>query len=74
MFWKATSLFSLLPALMVSPHALHAKITVEKATLAGGCFWCMVHPFEKLEGVLEVKTGYTWIPLSVRLTLQLSPR
>ena len=59
MFWKATSLFSLLPALMVSPHGLHAKTTVEKATLAGGCFWCMVHPFENLEGVLEVKSGYT---------------
>jgi peptide methionine sulfoxide reductase msrA/msrB len=33
--------------------------TVEKATLAGGCFWCMVHPFEDLEGVIEIKSGYT---------------
>jgi len=29
------------------------------ATFAGGCFWCMVQPFEKLEGVHEVVTGYT---------------
>lgn len=31
----------------------------EIATFAGGCFWCMEHPFEKLDGVKEVITGYT---------------
>jgi peptide methionine sulfoxide reductase msrA/msrB len=31
----------------------------EKATFAGGCFWCMEPPFEKLEGVVEVISGYT---------------
>ena len=31
----------------------------EKATFAGGCFWCMEHPFEKMDGVLEVVSGYT---------------
>ena len=31
----------------------------EKATFAGGCFWCMEPPFEKLEGVLQVISGYT---------------
>lgn len=29
------------------------------ATFAGGCFWCMEPPFEKLEGVKEVVSGYT---------------
>jgi peptide-methionine (S)-S-oxide reductase len=29
------------------------------ATLAGGCFWCMVHPFEVLPGVTSVISGYT---------------
>ncbi len=29
------------------------------ATLAGGCFWCMEPPFEKLEGVTEVVSGYS---------------
>ena len=32
---------------------------LEKATFAGGCFWCMEPPFEKLKGVQEVLTGYT---------------
>ena len=36
-----------------------AQIKHEKATFAGGCFWCMESPFEKLEGVLEVVSGYT---------------
>ncbi len=29
------------------------------ATFAGGCFWCMELPFEKLDGVVDVKAGYT---------------
>lgn len=32
---------------------------MEKATFAGGCFWCMESPFEELEGVTEVVAGYT---------------
>lgn len=31
----------------------------EQAILAGGCFWCMVKPFEKWSGVQEVVSGYT---------------
>ncbi len=30
-----------------------------KATFAGGCFWCMEPPFEKLAGVHKVISGYT---------------
>ncbi len=29
------------------------------AIFAGGCFWCMEPPFEKLDGVLSVVSGYT---------------
>jgi peptide methionine sulfoxide reductase msrA/msrB len=29
------------------------------ATFAGGCFWCMAGPFQQLNGVLDVKAGYT---------------
>lgn len=32
---------------------------ISKATFAGGCFWCMVQPFDSLEGVKEVISGYT---------------
>jgi len=31
----------------------------EKAVLAGGCFWCMEAPFDKLPGVVSVLPGYT---------------
>jgi len=33
--------------------------SLQKATFAGGCFWCMEPPFEKLDGVKEVVAGYT---------------
>ncbi len=31
----------------------------EKATFAGGCFWRMEAAFEKLDGVIDVISGYT---------------
>jgi len=31
----------------------------EKATFAGGCFWCMESPFEPLLGVKDVVSGYS---------------
>ncbi|MBT7521196.1 MAG: peptide-methionine (S)-S-oxide reductase MsrA [Nitrospina sp.] len=31
----------------------------EVAILAGGCFWCMEHPFEDLPGVYQALSGYT---------------
>ncbi|MGA1841513.1 MAG: peptide-methionine (R)-S-oxide reductase MsrB [bacterium] len=37
----------------------YADTKLEKATFAGGCFWCMESPFEKLEGVISVTSGYT---------------
>jgi len=35
-----------------------AKDKYEKATFAGGCFWCLEYPFEKLDGVTDVTAGY----------------
>ncbi len=29
------------------------------ATFAGGCFWCMVKPFDELPGIVSVISGYT---------------
>ena len=31
----------------------------ETAIFAGGCFWCMVEPFETQPGILNVVSGYT---------------
>nr|WP_277752214.1 peptide-methionine (S)-S-oxide reductase MsrA [Sporolactobacillus shoreae] len=31
----------------------------EKATFAGGCFWCMVKPFDQEPGIIQVLCGYT---------------
>jgi peptide-methionine (S)-S-oxide reductase len=32
---------------------------LEKATFAGGCFWCMQHAFDGLEGIVSTVPGYT---------------
>jgi peptide-methionine (S)-S-oxide reductase len=46
---------------MAAGNDAAAKKTVqlEKATFAGGCFWCMEHPFDQLHGVVSVTSGYT---------------
>lgn len=31
----------------------------EVATFAGGCFWCMVTPFEEMPGIVRIVSGYT---------------
>lgn len=36
-----------------------SKPQFEKATFAGGCFWCMVSPFDEREGIKEIVSGYT---------------
>ena len=33
--------------------------STKKATFAGGCFWCMVKPFDQWDGVHAVISGYT---------------
>src|SRR3989304_4068345 len=55
---KIIILFSFL-LLLIMQTRIYADTKTEKATFAGGCFWCMETPFEKLDGVTEVISGYT---------------
>lgn len=32
---------------------------IDIATFAGGCFWCMVKPFDEMPGIIKVMSGYT---------------
>lgn len=46
--------------LVLSTNAFgSAEPKLAKATFAGGCFWCMEPPFDKLEGVVSTTSGYT---------------
>jgi peptide-methionine (S)-S-oxide reductase len=56
-------LFGTMLWLVAAPLVGHAESptdgrAVAKATFAGGCFWCMEPPFDKLEGVLSTTSGY----------------
>jgi peptide-methionine (S)-S-oxide reductase len=48
-----------LPAVAQSPKAGSAiPPGMAVATFAGGCFWCMEPPYDKLEGVVSTTSGY----------------
>lgn len=36
-----------------------SSVKFERATFAGGCFWCMQPPYDKLKGVISTTVGYT---------------
>jgi len=48
MLGKNVEFLLLLLFLLLIQFNLFAQTKREKATFAGGCFWCMVHPFERL--------------------------
>ena len=33
--------------------------TIEQATFGAGCFWCVEAVFERLDGVVDIRSGYT---------------
>ncbi len=55
---------AVLGALFCLHSFAHAEESAEpsqtaRAVFAGGCFWCMEPPFDKLEGVISTTSGYT---------------
>ena len=58
------ALAALLMAAVPAPGDAKAAVPaparqLARAAFAGGCFWCMVHPFDQLPGVVSVTSGYT---------------
>jgi peptide-methionine (S)-S-oxide reductase len=52
---KIALLASLLAILALAPAQAQTRAV---AIFAGGCFWCMEPPFDKLDGVLATTSGY----------------
>ncbi len=52
----------LLQILIASPLQTFAES--EEAIFAGGCFWCLEHDLEKLDGVVSAESGYSGGDLS----------
>ena len=46
----------------VAAWATHAPAETAFATFAGGCFWCMEPPFDRIDGVLSTTSGYAGGP------------
>ena len=49
---------------LINASVIHATENIAQnsnatAIFAGGCFWCMEPPFDKLDGVLSTTSGYT---------------
>lgn len=49
--------FLLFSGSVIAEDGIVAKPAV--AIFAGGCFWCMEHPFDELDGVISTTSGYT---------------
>ncbi len=49
----------LVTVLIMMPLQQAQAAQTETAIFAGGCFWCMEAPFDKLPGVVSVTAGYT---------------
>lgn len=58
--WLLAGCYVLLfPDVSFADESPDQQSTWQRATFAGGCFWCMEPPFEALPGVLSVISGYT---------------
>ncbi len=48
----------ILPFTSFADASKEVGVGVKEAVFAGGCFWCMEPPFDKLDGVLSTDSGY----------------
>ncbi|WP_237066440.1 peptide-methionine (S)-S-oxide reductase MsrA [Microbulbifer guangxiensis] len=46
-------------SMAVLVNAQEARGNIQTAVFAGGCFWCMEPPYDKLDGVLKTTSGYS---------------
>ena len=51
------NLFSIFILFLIFLNPL--RLNANEIVLAGGCFWCMEHDLESLEGIENVKSGYS---------------
>jgi len=56
-FRRLIAFLILLQLLIASPVKAFAES--EEAIFAGGCFWCLEHDLEKLDGVVSAESGYS---------------
>ena len=55
----ATLFFSFAILAPVNAKEKASTTSVKTAIFAGGCFWCMEHPFDEVDGVISTTSGYT---------------
>ncbi len=52
-------MFRLLLAVLLCSIQINAVAENKTAVFAGGCFWCMEKPYDKIDGVISTISGYT---------------
>ncbi len=52
-------MFRLILAVLLCSIQINAFAENKTAIFAGGCFWCMEKPYDKINGVLSTMPGYT---------------
>lgn len=55
---RKIAMIALAMTTMVAAAPEPKQTETAKALFAGGCFWCMEPPFDKLDGVLSTTSGY----------------
>ena len=53
-----TRLVPVLTTLLLAASPLASAANTAVATFAGGCFWCMEGPYDKIDGVISTTSGY----------------